>query len=423
MATVLVSFIGKGNFENNAYEETDYHFQGETVPRKTAVFGSALRVHLIAKGKQVERWLIMGTKESIWAELIKMSDNPDSFNENSTRKFLEDESLKYAINNDYISEVSQEEFQAKLNEWQQILTEAITGTKIICCLVGDATEPVSQNLIFQSLLDVIKDDNKVDFDVTHGLRNQPIITSFVLMYLQHLRKIKIEDITFHYGAFDSRKKTGEVHTLNFCNELLKATEAVAIFEQTGNYEQIGEQVSSDKSFADNLKQVIFSEEMHRSNKVIADEVIKDIPNSQEPLLKSLSEKLQTALSWSDNEKLSSRLYEKAEKLFEKGDYFKATASLFESILVANCENNNVDVNNHEQRDKAKRNLKKYYSFQPEVSKFEILSDLRNAVLHGSDAKHQETKDALVIFTKFEEVFENGKAIYTEVKTNISIGKI
>lgn len=424
MTTVLVSFIGTGNLENLEYEETDYYFQDETIPRKTAIFGSALLAHLKANGEQVERWLIMGTKESIWAELIKMSANPGLFRENSTRKFLDDESFQYAADNDYVSEVSQELFQAELDEWQQILTKNLAATEVVCRLVGDATEPVSQYLIFQSLRDAIEYGNKVVFDITHGLRSQPVITSFVLMYLQYLRKIRIEDITFYYGAFDSRNKSGKVHTLNFCNELLKATEAVAIFEQTGNYEQIGKNLKLSDSFNHNLEKLAFLDEVNKTNPEIPNQLNKEISNAKFlPLQQSLSDIFKKPLYWASKKTLSSQLREKSLVAFNRKQYFKAILILTEAIVVAYGEccgdaeiSNNLDL--HFYRNMAENELIQVLN-RTENQILKNLKKLRNAVAHGTDANGIEieainAREAVENESKLRKIFNEGNDLFTKI---------
>lgn len=429
MAKVLVSFIGTGNHKGREYPNVStagYQFIEYTLPNgskeRTTIFGSALLKYLNRSEKIVDTWLIMGTRQSIWCDLVEMFNDErkeDILSNDEIRKLaftLKDEAVndfKLGTRNSSIS-------QEQLNEWQAVLSNNLGGTKVKCRLVGDATDSDSQENIFNSLLDVINNGDKIVFDVTHGLRNQPIITSFVLMYLRYLKKIRIEDIKFYYGALDSQYgKTGTVHSLDFCNELMKATEAVAIHEQTGNYVQIGKQITKDRSFSDRLKHLVFAEEMHRLKKDVANRLKDALPHEGSALTMSLVPKLKESLSWSDEQSQSDRLKIKAEDLFDKGQYYKAIGTLFEAIMVAYCIRKKVsDLDNYHERENAKKELRNYYKNRnttPErYSNFDNFVDLRNAILHGSFPHNRSVSEAVNDLAKFKVIFDDGLAIYGEI---------
>ncbi|MFV0388480.1 MAG: TIGR02221 family CRISPR-associated protein, partial [Pyrinomonadaceae bacterium] len=269
MATVLVSFIGTGNKIGNeneetskaGYEQVEHKFDnGSKV--KTTIFGSALLKYLTDKDDTVDAWLIMGTPQSIWCDLIQMFDEPVSetlqdLEIKQQYNFLAEEAGKDVGNKGTLRSLINQEH---LDKWNEILSKKLKSTKVICKEVGDATESDSQTKIFESILQTINEGDKVVFDVTHGLRNQPIITSFVIMYLRYLKNIK--EVEFYYGAKDL---DGKVVRLDFCTELLRATEAVAIYAQTGNSVQIGKNLGMSDSFERKLEKLVFSDEVNRTD--------------------------------------------------------------------------------------------------------------------------------------------------------------
>lgn len=412
METVLISFIGTGDLQNQEYKDTDYYFEGETSPRKTAVFGSALLDYLQSRNEKVERWLIMGTAQSIWSELIKMTPDlnltPD---EKKLKEFLWEESFYCASDDDHISQISQE----KLNEWERVLAKKRANTIIRCRLVGDATDSDSHNLIFQSLLDVIQNDNKVVFDVTHGLRNQPIITSFALMYLRWLRNVK--NVELYYGALELK---GEVVKLDFCGEILEATEAVAIVEQTGNFQRIGEQLAFSENFQQNLSTLTFSDEMLRLKPGVAQKVKNELKNQEaalrdEPLKSSLASKLKESLEWSDENSYARRLRGKAVKEFEHKQYFKAIATLWEAVLIAGCHKFSIpNPNDTDSRKDAENRLYDYFRGKNDFDDLKNLEHLRNAVLHGSDSDNRTVQRAVENVAGFKQIFEKGVKLVDEI---------
>lgn len=439
METVLVSFIGTGNYIGNesedasraGYEQVDYTFDNN-LKVKTTIFGSAILKYLTGKGEIVNSWLIMGTPQSIWCDLIQMFDESVAEtlrNEGIKKqyKFLSDEAKKDDGNKGVLrSQIKQDH----LNEWQKILSAKLNPINVICKEVGDGTKKKSHEQIFKALLDNIEEGNKVVFDVTNGLRNQPIITSFVLMYLRYLRNIT--DVKFYYGAKDLN---GEVFELDFCDQILKATEAVAIYEQTGNYEQIGCQIDSETDFINKIRQLTFDDEMHRATPELPNELKNrlDTSNFEDPVKFSLSERLKDALGWSDDIEYAKRLYRKAIINKEKRQYFKAVAFIYEAIAIASClvvktrENNiPLDTGNYLDRKYALNDTNSGITTRLDFStngKLSSLKTLRNAILHGTDTNANQIAAAISDEAKFIKVFEGGEMVFEDIIKKIEQQKV
>jgi len=243
MTTVLISIIGRGIDSGSGYRTVKYKFSdGNTY--ETSFFGSALLRNLKEQKQPVSKWLIMGTAQSNWCDLPYMFDAEVclAFQERH-REFIGD--LKADADRNIGGGVSDEDLQ----KWQKLITEKSPDTEIICRKVGNATNQESFDKIIQSLLDVVEDSDRIVFDITHGFRTQPIITSFALMYLRWLKNI--ESIELFYGG-EAAEIRGQVIELSFCNNLLKATEAVAIYQQTGNYAPLGASLNLSNEFSEKL---------------------------------------------------------------------------------------------------------------------------------------------------------------------------
>lgn len=446
MAIVLVSFIGTGTYKGEdrsgmsktGYEPVEYEFDDNS-KETTTVFGSALLKYL-KKTDVVNKWLIMGTPQSIWCDLVGMfGDKEDEIIESADEiggvwLKLKDEAINDCRNGTRESAISQND----LNFWQVVLSDNLGDTKVICCLVGDATEESSQNKIFSALLENINEGDKVVFDVTHGLRNQPIITSFVVMYLRYLKNIT--DVKFYYGAKDL---DGKVFKLDFCNELLKATEAVAIFEQTGNYEQIGKNLKLPNAFNHNLEKLVFSDEINRTNPVTPQQLSEEISKADfAPLQKSLSDKFKTPLHWASKETLSNRLRHKALFALKRKQYHKAVSLLLEADIVAYGEvcgipeiANNLET--HDARKKAEKEMIGEWDARMRVYTGGVLNNaerqvmlnlkkLRNAIAHGTDAQGIEpeainAQNALDDENVLKQTFNDGDDLFIKI-AKCEIGK-
>lgn len=430
MATVLISFIGTGSRSGGEYELTEYCFKDEKNPREVTIFGSALIQHLKDNGQNVEKWLILGTEKSIWSELIKMfpslfSDDKRTLvdiNFETQRYFLEEQAIYCQSDKEYKSEISQD----KLDDWEKIITENLVNTEVKCRKVGYAADSISNDTIFSEILRIVNDKDRVVFDVTHGLRHQPIITSFVIMYLRYLKNIK--DVKFYYGAKDL---DGEVVELDFCNELLEATEAVAIFEQTGNYEQIGKNLRLSDSFNGKLEKLTFLDEVNKTNPEIPKQLNGEISQVEfKPLQQSLADRFKYPLHWASKQTLSNQLRQKAVFAFARRQYFKAISILLEAVIVAYGEicgdseiANNLDI--HFYRERAENELIKVLNkFESQTLK--NLKKLRNAIAHGTDANGIETeavaaRAAVDDENKLKKIFNDGNDLFVKINKG-EIGK-
>lgn len=402
MATVLVSFIGNGILVGHEYMSVSYHFENEVKPRKTKIFGSVLLKHLIENGRQVDSWLIMGTKESIWFDLIEIVENPDlTDEEKSLQELLFDNAFHSATGE---SEISQEH----LTEWENVLNSRLSETKIICRLVGDASTQESQEMIFNSLNEVIKEGDEIVFDVTHGMRNQPIITTFILMYLRYAKKININDIRFYYASLDRDNKNGKVHKLDFCNQLLKATEAVAIYHQTGNYSRVGNELRLSDDFTQNISKLTFADEINRSDRQTPVKLKQELENAETNTLQSsLKTVLLEALEWTVQDSLAKRLGYKARFSFEHQQYLKAIVLLWEAILVAGCKK--YGIGNPDTKEAREQSEDKLYEGLEDDRKKTLrkIEWLRNSVVHSSRTSDSDVQRALNDELAFQQLFDQG----------------
>jgi hypothetical protein len=258
--------------------------------------------------------------------------------------------------------------------------------------------------------------------VTHGLRNQPIITSFALMYLRNLRNVGT--VEFYYGASDLQ---GEVVKLDFCDEILKAIESAAIYKQTGNYRQIGNQLGISESFKSRLDYIAYTDETLKPRKDKARILLGECEKGKEhlnPLKKSLSEKLCEALAWANESSAALVWKKKAETAFQREQYFKAIALLWESVLIAECERFGVlNSSSKDEREKADKRLQTRLeaankkSYTKEKDDYWHLKNLRNAILHGTKTTDTKVEKAIDSLKDFENIFDEGINLFNKILAN------
>ncbi len=406
MATVLVSFIGKGSFDKEGkrnYRKANYKFaqdegHDEALFKNSSLFGVSLLKRLQACKRGVDRWLVMGTQISTWDALLECVES-DKDNE------LENIYLQ-------IGEAVEQSnaTQSLLDKWQTELNNFAT-TKIICRLVGTADGFESQEKIWQALAETIKDGDKIVLDVTNGLRHQPVIASFMVMLLRWLRDVKKVDL--YYRAFELTAKENDedvcpVIRLPLCNELLEATEAVSMLKQTGNFSPLGKWFNLS---ANNLEKVVFTDEINHPEKGFATKLRGELKSqSHNSFQTTLSPLLDEALDWASETSLAHIYKRKAQFAFEHEQYFQSIAFLWEAVMVAGCQKYSISQPmSFDSREAARKQLKSKINEQ-DKEVLQKIEYLRNAIMHGTELEPSRVKSSIESALKDSVVFNK---IYNE----------
>lgn len=413
MSNILIGFIGRGRVPSEqeraagsvtraGYVKTIYAFDTEndhsTSQVETSLFSSALLQRMKATGETPDRWLVMGTPQSNWADLIEAvpDDKQNDLLEHFDRVYQE------------IKEGSAS--QETLNEWESALSSAMRPTRVICRLVGNCDTYDSQLKVWQALNDCVQKADRIFMDITHGFRHQPVITTFMIMLLRWIRQLK--SIEMYYGAFEmkGRQLSCPVLKLPLCNELLKATEAIATYQYTGNYYEMGELLDLGKEFDINLGEVVFAGETNRQARNAAHRVQQILNETQpnfDPIQQVLYDYLQEPLQWLAGESLAHRMGYKARFAFEHGQYLKAIALLWEAIRIAACDLYRIpNLMEFQSRMEAEALLYRRRS-KDEKEVLKDVEGLRNGVLHASHTNRATVADALQAPSKFRKIFKAG----------------
>lgn len=412
MSSILVGFVGRGRTapqeemargisSRSGYVRTTYAFPAEeNSPASeitTSLFGSALLQRMQQLGRAPNHWLVLGTAQSNWADLIEAVP-------------VEKQDGLLEIFDRVSADVKQGNIvQDLLDEWQRDLNKSLHPLRITCSLVGSCDTRDSQLKVWEALERCVQDKMRIMMDITHGFRHQPIVATFMLMLLRWLKEVP--SVAIYYGAFEMKGNLPAcpVLKLDLCNELLAVTEAIATYQNTGNYQRIGALLSTDKQFNVDLREVVFAGETNRQARNAAHRLQAALEAQDEidPIHRVLKDHLKEPLEWLAGESLAARMGYKAWFAFEHGQYFKAIALLWEAIRIAACERYQFrDVMEYRSRTRAEEAL---YNDLSEDDK-KVLDDvegLRNSVLHGTHSNRESVADALMGPSKFKKIFKAG----------------
>lgn len=406
MAKVLISFIGKGRMEDKQtrrYVPTTYAFSSDPGGNvSVSLFGAGLLQHLSRTEGLIERWLVVGTEQSMWEALLDAvpKERRDEVLLSSHRRIGECVQActdgKAALD------------ETVLEQWQKDLTDRLDGTECRCRVVGSCDTLESQQKLWQALDEGVPLDSSVCMDVTHCYRILPILGSFMVMFLRWERSVK--DIDLVYGAWEMRRKDGicPVIHLPLCNELLQASEAVATLRYTGNYVPLAAAAGLDPSVQSAVARLAFLDEVQPLHSA-ATKVLATLPSPTTVPEVSLVQRLSRAIQVSTREDLPKRMRDRAKRAWKQRQYQQATLLLFEAILEAGITRFTHETPGTKNgREKAEAKIREWVEKEGLKKTFWALKSVRNRVAHGSDDEvPPRVREALIDPQAFDQLFSEG----------------
>ena len=395
METALVSFIGKAREDRSGarrYLKTPYRFEDDRVFEAT-FFGSALLSYLDHK---VERACFVGTTGSTWSELVELIP-----------VHRQEEFLPFM---ESLENASPSELNERLRSFEEALDRILPyRIKLLC--VPD--EPYNHSAIRDILLSAFADfRGRVIFDITHAYRYMPYIA---LLTLLPLRYLGINEISIYYGFLEKPDKQGTtpVIRLDLAEELIRITENLSTFANTGDFSPLGAFLFPEK--ADLFYRAYFKVETNQPARELRE--ISGILETSS-YTRSIRDEIRGLVS---SKTLEDRMARRARFFFERRQYLKAVTLLYEAVLIKalNFLQGVRDKRSYESREEAKRWL--WRRLSPERKEtFRLLKSLRNAVAHGTVPENLEEAgkihEMLNDENKFRAFFEEALRFYENLGT-------
>ncbi|MCS7079428.1 MAG: TIGR02221 family CRISPR-associated protein [Chloracidobacterium sp.] len=397
---VVAGFIGTGKQKEtgSGYEPTTYHFPNQT-KHEASVFGVALLKYLAAQGRPAQRWLVMGTAQSIWDALVEIV--PET-------QWASIESVW-----DEVGQAVREKAmtQAVLDRWSAALTAA-AGLEVVCALVGPADDRDSQMRVWQAMYEQTGVGDHLTLDITHGFRHQPVLMTFMATTLRWFRRLARVDM--YYGALELQQRVIE---LPLCNDFLDIAEALATYRYTDDFSQLvnvfGRVTQPEETLLRDLERVAFADSVNRFPRHAVEGAQRGLKNCAEgsALDRALAEALGESVGWITEPSFAARLRRKAEAAFESNQLLKGIVLLYEAICVAGCQRFQTgDPLNYRSRHGAKEALENDPVYK---DAFVAVRNLRNSVAHGTAPESAELHAALD--------FTNPKAARAQIDGIVNCG--
>lgn len=425
--TVLVSFIGKGqraregqSSSHTGYRTTQYDFTPFGGQRcESALFGLALLEHLRSQEQLPNCWIVLGSPQSNWDALVEAVD---------PKKWDEIESLYQQVEKAVQEEENQPSPHGRgsitaelLAEWADALSKHLSPTRVRCYLIGWSYDEAEQQRLWEILYSEVQQKDRLILDITHGFRHQPALTAFMVMLLQRLRHLS--EVQFYYGALEMRQQeTTPVLKIDFIGDLARATEAVATYQETGDYEPLAEFALTGEALKQ-TRRLIFEQRVNKPHLSALRPAVSALQNLQEvdPLRRSLIPLIQRELeSLGQQHDLHARLATQADNAIKHKNYMVAVPLLWEAILSLACSlTQSGEPENYRAREKAEQSLiegNDQYLSDEERGVLRSFREVRNAIVHGTQRSERHlVKTALKNDEGMQKLCTQARDIYERLK--------
>jgi len=403
---VLISLIGKGQQGDKGYRKAEYFFDETQEAISTSFFGSALYRTLKKLGHNIEQWIIFGTAQSNWSELLSTIEDKlhDKAHPDNLLKLWEE---VYQQEKDGISE-------KLLKEWESLLQNDLPGVRLLM------VDPLKHAIYLNTMLNEVTDKKcKVVLDITHSFRHMPVMIAFSLMVLRYIKNIS--DVTIYYVAFDMKYFMDNPHKdyvpvikIEFGTQLISLAESLATFNDSAYFVDL-------LSLMDipGTDDTYFLLEMNRQPRSKLTEITQKLNEISEgddyraAIARYLHKEIKPLLEST----LDKRMVERAKFFFARKQYLKALILLYEGMIIGigrkHGFTNYMHYGEREQiRSFIKSNTQRVFMDQDQKELFYKIEYTRNAAVHGSVSRG--TQDTLEKIERFEELFVEGVKLYDSI---------
>lgn len=221
MAYTLISFIGTGNKTEKSpigYNETNYRFpDGQSF--KTRYFMQAV----LKVKDNIDQLILLGTDTSSWDYLVDAENDE----RNETVSLWSD--LYDQCESKEKGGVPIGITQGNLERLEKYLTERFGIAVVLRMHTHKVDDDSSKELFdcYTGITELVKKNNNILFDITHGFRSMPVLLYQALQYSVSKRSRDVEII---YGELDQSKTNGHARSLSSYWEYSALSGALDVFE-------------------------------------------------------------------------------------------------------------------------------------------------------------------------------------------------
>ncbi len=402
MSKILITSIGTGDIKKDS--DSDYHETTYKIDKKE--YKNTLTSQVIVEHYDIDKVYFIGTAGSMWDNLyFKYNGDDENYMDELTKKKKEG-----TLTLDDLAK-----FEKSIDTYLKK-----EGSK--CFLIdykNQDNDEVWKN--FEKLLEIkshIAKGDEVYLDITHGFRYMPILNIFLLEFLTLLHKDSFQIKAILYGMFAGNNS--EIIDFKIFFDLLSWVKAINDFKLNSKTISLAnllksEDIEASKTllqFGNNLQLA----NMHSLWQFMkqANKKLQKLNNSNNKVIKFISSEIEEITNKFNKETQSLFQYELAKWLYESQNYALSYIALYEAIITKVCEKKGYDLNNHKEREEAKKRVDHPYDklFNTLIKGKEnqnSISQIRNSIVHQNmerkDLVMQDIERLAFFLKQFEDFFQ------------------
>lgn len=375
----LITFLGKGRKAEGGYSTATYHFPGGT--NKTKIFfGLALLEELATSRTPVDHLLVLGTSSSIWDALLA-----DEMRDSDLWTELGEKVEKGEVDDALLAKVA--------DDAQNSMSQAGLVRKVSLRIIPFGRDEQGQIAILQQMAGLVGKGDQVSLDVTHGFRSLPMLGLLSAVFLKQLKGARVNGI--YYGALEMTEAS--ITPVLRLDGLLRIAEwltSLSAFRTSGDYGLFTPLLNEAAGIA--LQRASFFERtlnisQARQHLRDAEELFPEI-EKHDPVFKLFASELRGFTAWAREQSFAGRQLAAAKNALATGNFVRAAALAVEACISHHLPNSSDPMNftaRSQARDELNRRCQgqNWPATNPTLAAYRELSDLRNALSHGTRSQH------------------------------------
>jgi len=407
MAKILISLLGtgrtaKGDSEKNRYETTDYLLDGKLY--KNLTFTSVA----IIEHFKIDRVFFIGTNQSMW--------------DNMAEYFNSDEDYIFHILEKKESKNLTEQDLEKLNTF---INNKLNSNGSKCYIIKDGENEDELWSVFEKFLEIlenIKDNDEVYFDITHLFRSVSVMSLVMAEFGKTYKNYKIAGL--FYGMLKKNEPSLIINVAMFF-ELLEWAKAIEEIENFASFDRFVK-LSQDRIEKNGHNKLVNLKDSFNIANMTAiynsinqlKSHLKYFSENENKIIRLITPRFEQFIKRFSKNSLSEFQFELAKFFSQKHNFALAYIALAEAIVTSICEKKGLDANIKENRDQAKEIIKegfdKSYPYSHPKKKFanmftNQINKIRNNIAHQLET----TKNPKDDINNFEKYFNESRRYLKE----------
>lgn len=367
----LISFLGKSQLDpRGGYRKAVYRFE-DGLQEESSYFGLTLKNHL-----NPDRFVILGTKTSMWDVFFEGVDEKDE----AIEKRLE---LIDRLKSETLTEANLRGLEAFVAK-----KLGMEAGSVLLRLIPFGRNEKEQLAVLKTMASWVEVGDTVSLDVTHGFRHLPMLSFLSALYLEQVKRAKIEGL--YYGAAEMIQ--GGITPVLRLDGLLKIARwinAFHAFDHSGDYALLVPMLSDSglsKEEGALLEEAAFFERIQRDGQAKS-KILQGLSGIENlPALSPAGlfrEALKERLAWAQEGRMFQRQAALAWRYLHRRDYLRAAIFAFEAFVTRLVQEGHGDPNSYEAHKIAKEDYERQNPRDARFESYRLLRNLRNALVHST----------------------------------------